>query len=95
MKKKTDWQMLHLMALNQPKGFESGIVLILRGLKDYIDTYQMNYGSLVHNDGVLGDGVADIAKGIRTLLNGDVGRLDCNSLDKELVEILVKCGEEV
>lgn len=92
---KTGWDTRHNEAFRNPKGVEIAIVSLLQGLEKYIQVHGERYRSEVADDGVLGDGVADIAKGIRTLLNGELGRLDAGTIDGRLCHILKACGELV
>lgn len=92
---KTGWDERHNSALSNPKGPEIPITTLLLGLEDYMHSYSVRFNTEIYEDGVLGDGVIDIVKGIRTLLNGETGRLDCGTIDARLVEILRKCGEEI
>lgn len=89
------WRIRHNQAVRHPEGFEFAICYLLEGLEAYSKTHKQRYGSDVGHDGVLADGIADIAKGIRTLLNGELGRLDAGTLDGYLVRVLVDCGELV
>jgi hypothetical protein len=91
---KTGWDVRHNMALVSPKGPEIGIVRLLSGLEDYMASHAARYDDEVYQDGVLADGVAAIARGIRILLNGNIGRLDSGTIDERLCIILQRCGEE-
>lgn len=90
------WRVKHNEALVNPQhGFETAILMLLDGVEEYRFRYNLRFESHVEDDGVLGDGLAEIVKGIRTLLNGEIGRLDAGTIDGYLVNILRKCGETV
>lgn len=89
------WKVRHNEALENPMLFERPIIYALDALEQYRARHLQRYGSKVEDDGVLSQGVADIAKGIRTLLNGELGRLGAGTLDGYLVKILIDCGEEL
>lgn len=91
----TGWDKRHNVALDQPQGPEVAIVTLLLGLETYIVSHKARYDSDVWDDGVLAYGVVDIVKGIRTLLNGETGRLDCGTIDGRMCELLKLCGELV
>lgn len=88
---KTGWDKRHNEALENPLFFERAVVSMLTGLEMYIHDHQERYEDEVFNDGVLSRYIVDVANGIRGLLNGETGRLDCGTIDARLVEILKKC----
>jgi hypothetical protein len=82
----------------------AGIALIIEGLATYADGYHAEYGPegedqsdghILANDGVLGDAWAEVLKGCRTLLNGDLGGLDGGTLDSILCKMAEANGYEV
>lgn len=76
---------MHNTAMSQPRhGFEEALVNLIRGVHQYADAHKQAYKSSIGEDGVLGDAWRDVAKGILTLLNGDAGRLDCGTIDREI-----------
>lgn len=89
------WQQRHQAALENPQGCEIPIVGLFQALDSYIDTYYKRYQQTVFEDGVLFEGVKEIANGLRILLNGETGRLDCGTLDARLGQILRTCGVEI
>jgi hypothetical protein len=52
-------------------------------------------GHVLANDGILGEAWADMLKGCRTLLNGDLGGLDGGTLDSILCKMAEANGYEV
>src|SRR5690349_3641568 len=64
--------------------FEEAIGEMVRGLALYADAHQQMYQSQVGEDCVLGPEWTQILDGIRGLLNGESGNLDCGSLDSLL-----------
>lgn len=65
---------------------------LIEGLAIYADSYEKRFLSKIGTDGVLGDGWLDILKGIRVLLNGELGNLDGGTLDEILVTLLENNG---
>lgn len=65
------------------------------GMEEYRKAHQARFDSPIEDDYVLAAGIVDIAKGIRTLLNGEIGRLDGGTLDGYLVGVLKRCGKLV
>ena len=82
----------HCRAILTPGGFSGAIGDLLTGLALYADTYRDRYHSPVGHDGVLGPAWEQIALGIRALLNGETGGLDCGSLDSNILDLLKENG---
>ena len=78
------WQTRHVDALKVPRGFERPIIEMIEAWARYADTHRVRYESPTGNDYVLGPSWAAVGAGIRALLNGDTGRLDCGTLDSFL-----------
>jgi hypothetical protein len=89
------WQDRHLEALNYPLKQEKPIVLMLCAWLNYAEDYYKRYESHIGLDGFLGDGWEQIGDGIRTLLNGECGRLDCGTLDCIILDAMQKAGVDV
>jgi len=64
------------------------IVRMITGAAMYADTHRKRYGSSIGEDGFLGPQWEAIIRGIRALLNGECGELDCGTLDSLLCEML-------
>jgi hypothetical protein len=58
----------------------------------YARQHQARYESLIGEDYVLGPTWASIGESIRTLLNGECGRLDCGTLDSFILKTLEANG---
>lgn len=86
------WKSRHRNALLSPMGFERPIVGMLRGWIQYAERHRQQYESTIGEDGVLGPAWAQIGDGIRQLLNGDCGRLDCGTLDSIIHDNLREAG---
>ena len=86
------WQDRHLTAVHVPRGFERPMVQMLAGWINYAETHAARYESSIGDDSVLGPAWAQVGVAIRTLLNGDCGRLDCGTIDHIIVENLSRCG---
>ena len=80
-KRGKSWEYKHLDAIISPKGAEAGITSMLYGWLYYADQHKARYESEIGDDNVLGPAWAGIGGNIRTLLNGETGRLDCGTLD--------------
>jgi hypothetical protein len=87
------WGYRHWLAFNNPRrSTEVSIVNLMKATALHADNHREAYGSGIGEDGVLGDHWADIVRGIRGLLNGDCGRLDCGTLDGTLCDMLAAEG---
>jgi len=86
------WQYRHKIALAQPNEIEAPIVNLLTVLDSYDRQHVTRFGSAVANDYILGAAWLEIAKAARTLLNGDLGRLDAGSLDKTILDLVETAG---
>ena len=86
------WQYRHQLALVDPDAVEAPIVNLLKVLDTYDRQHVTQFGSAVANDYVLGAAWLEIARAARTLLNGDLGRLDGGSLDKILLDLIRTAG---
>lgn len=56
---------------------------LITAARRYAEAYRSHFDSPVGDDGVLGDGVRDVLRGVNTLLNGPLGREDggtCSSM---------------
>lgn len=59
-----------------------------------VSDHRARYESPIGDDGVLGPEWRDIGLGIRGLLNGETGRLDCGTLDAFILDTLKAEGIE-
>jgi hypothetical protein len=91
----TGWQDRHDRAVNIPQGVERPLVVICRALEEYATMHQQRFESPVGEDGVLGDGWRDILQGLRTLLNGEAGALDCGTVDGYLCRLAERHGVDL
>lgn len=88
------WQDRHTKAWREPKGFERAIVLMVTGVAVYIDQHAKRYESPIAHDYVLGPSVLDTLRAVRSLLNGETGRLDCSTLDRCILDLHAVAGFE-
>lgn len=72
--------------------FEQPIVAMLQGWAKYAEDHKARYESNIGDDGVLSDPWKEIGLGIRALLNGETGRLDCGTLDAFILDTLNENG---
>jgi len=86
------WQQRHIAATLNPQGFERGIVPAIEAWIDYACVHQARYDSKIGDDGILGAAWFKWGEALRTLLNGDCGRLDCGTLDSIIYGNLVEQG---
>jgi hypothetical protein len=86
------WGARHCAAWREPQGPEVGIVRMIEGVALYADHHAKRFESNVGEDGLLGPEVEQIIRSIRTLLNGECGRLDCGTLDRLLLDMLAAEG---
>lgn len=78
------WRRQHETALAYPDQREIALVKLLDGASAAV----VQYGQ----DGLLRDGVADILKGMRTLLDGDLGRLDGGEVSAIIEQLFAEIG---
>lgn len=77
-----------------PLHFERGLLHMIRGLACYAGAHARQYESPIADDGVIGEAWLDALKGVRALLNGELGRLDGGALDHAIVELHKAAGFE-
>jgi hypothetical protein len=88
----TGWQARHLSALRAPSTSERPIVAAFAAWIEYARAHEVRFHSGIGDDGVLGPAWAQWGVALRTLLNGDCGRLDCGTLDGILYHNLINQG---
>jgi hypothetical protein len=82
------WQNRHQSAVLNPTGFERPMVHLLTGWSEYAETHRARYESVIGDDGVLGPAWEEIGDALRTMLNGDLGRLDGGTLDSFILNTM-------
>jgi hypothetical protein len=65
----------------------AAVAQVILAAASYADAHQNKHETPVGHDYVLGEGFASILQGARTLLNGDMGNLDCGTLDAMILDI--------
>ena len=80
--KQAEW---HNAALEQPDKPEQSILEMIEGWRLYAELHYMRSDALIGEDYVLGPAWEAIGDALRTLLNGDLGRLDGGTLDRYLL----------
>jgi hypothetical protein len=79
-----------------PKGdLESSIKYLCKSIDRMRLGYEGCYESLPSDDGVLGSAYISLLHSLRTLLNGETGRIDCGTIDEWACKLLSEAGEEV
>lgn len=92
--KENGWGKRHVLAWRAPGSLEEPIVSLFEALANYADRHFVRYESPIGHDRVLGVGWLMIAKAIRIMLNGDLGRLDAGTLDALLFDLTAAAGFE-
>ena len=89
----TAWKVRHEAAIANPTGFEAGMLKMIEGADVYCKTYYARYEGVIGDDRILGDeGIKVILEGLRTLLNGELGRLDGGTLDRKITGLAQTYG---
>lgn len=98
----TGWQDRHFAAVlqhvkpatwNNPRiAMESGLLHMLQGWLEYADAHRAAYDSPIGEDGVLGPAWQEMGEGLRSLLNGDLGRMDGGTLDGVILDAMSMNG---
>lgn len=83
----------HDEAMRNPQpGFEHAVVTLYRGLAEYADANQKRYGDKIGDDGVLGEYWHWLGEALIGLLNGETGRLDCGTLERQIRDLIETGG---
>jgi len=82
------WQERHTLAVRAPAGPEVPIVGLLDAWCQYANHHAARYDQGIGEDYVLGPEWATIGLSIRTLLNGECGRLDGGMIDGFILDTL-------
>ena len=95
----TGWAHLHnraIVEVNQISGrsHETAIVSMLKGWEQYAMDHKRRFDSPIDEDYVLGPAWKEIGESIRTLLNGEVGRLDAGTVDGFILDTMAENGFE-
>jgi hypothetical protein len=88
----TGWTVRHNTALRAPNAKERPIRDMLESWHDYAGNYHNQFDSLIGEDYVLGVAWQSIGESIRTLLNGEIGRLDGGTVDSFILKTLSANG---
>lgn len=64
------------------------VPLMFAAIESYCADYAERYKSVVGDDYVLGPAVFDLVRGLRILLNGECGGLDCGTVDGALCKLV-------
>jgi hypothetical protein len=90
----TGWQDRHDLATKYP-AIDKGEALapMLQSWAWYLRGYQAMYDeSMLADDHILGAAWKEVGLGLRQLLNGSAGRLDCGTLDKFIIDTFTEAG---
>jgi hypothetical protein len=91
-----NWADRHNTAVSMAKygqgTHQSTVVRMLQSWSDYAAAHKDSFGSPIGNDYVLGPNWKDMGLGIRGLLNGLTGNLDCGTLDAFILDTMQENG---
>jgi len=85
---KRGWKRRHLSAVMRPQGPERGIMDLFQGWLLYADYHKERFKGGIGEDYFLGPEWVKIGLAIRTLLNGELGRLNGGTLDAVILDTL-------
>lgn len=85
----------HNDAVRRQNGLEAPIVGMFNALQAHASAHHALYGSHIGEDGVLGEHWADMLRGLRGLLNGECGRLDCGTVDAAILQLAAEHGVDL
>jgi hypothetical protein len=71
---------------------EDSIVKMLRGWEKYAQAHRLRFESPIGEDYVLGVAWQEIGEALRTLLNGELGRLDGGTVDGFILDTMAENG---
>lgn len=66
---------------------EQAVAAACHALKVYANSHKLRFDSKLADDYVLGPAWLAMLQGVRTLLDGETGRLDCGTVDGYLVKL--------
>ncbi len=72
--------------------FDTPIGKMLVALAKYADDHHEAYGSPIADDYILGVNWLDCLRGVRAMLNGETGRLDCGDVDSAILAMYEQAG---
>lgn len=89
-----DWKRRHAvaMAAPEPGSHEQAVAEMVKAWKLYAAAHERAYGGKVGKDSVLGPAWESIGHALRALLNGETGRLDCGTLDSDILKLMERNG---
>ena len=83
------WKGRHMRAARvQP------VALMITALDQYAANHAERFESKIGEDYVLGPAFLDALRGVRTMLNGEIGGLDGGTCDAAICEIFTRAGFE-
>jgi hypothetical protein len=92
----TVWSNRHIQACVDPRANEAGIWALINAFAALADGYfATSHGSLLGQDGYFADHAVDLVKAMRAYLNFDVGRFDCGTLDRLILDLAQMAGVEL
>ncbi len=93
---KESWAVMHDIAINAADlalgNQGQAVAAMLNAWLAYADLHARRFESTIGDDGVLGEGWADIGRGLRCLLNGETGKLDAGTCASAITKALESNG---
>lgn len=87
------WRTRHNDAVSNPGRLEHPIIYAALAIGNYSKNYAINYGANVAEDAILGqEAILPMIRAFRTLLNGELGRLDAGTLDAWILAVAKEAG---
>jgi len=79
------WKKRHMMEVKRGHP----VAAMVEALNRYAVMHAERYSAPLADDGVLGPAWLDAAKGVRALLNGECGGLDCGTVDGAITKMVI------
>jgi hypothetical protein len=94
----SQWKYQHNKAIHEAlsdyseSNRETGVVRMLVGWQEYARDHKTRFESAIGEDYILGVAWQEIGEALRTLLNGETGRLDCGTVDGFILDTMTENG---
>lgn len=87
------WQFQHKIGVTAPTmDKERSLVELFSGWARYAENHEARFDAKIGEDYILGVAWTEIGQALRTLLNGEIGRLDAGTLDSFLLNTAAEHG---
>ena len=88
------WWARHVQGMWKPTGPERPVIHMIEAWLDYADYHETAYESNIGADYVLGEAWQRMGRNLRSMLDGELGRLDGGTLDSVICDALRHSGVE-